>query len=218
MHIDVHQTWGYKDPKTGQFTGMSGQLQRKEADIAGLNQEICIFDQFTDDIYLYIKPGTVIFMTIDRLPILDYLSMEFPTRVVFILRSPPISYVSNIYYLPFSGVTWICSISLVVLCTIVVAMILHLKPDEKLQHMKASDYFLFAIASTCQMGPEILTKVLSARISIVSIFQKKSKLLRNYTFWLHCQKLDEIASKVIYSSITTAILCSMYFRFSTLLL
>lgn len=35
MHVDVHRTWGYKDPRTGQFSGMSGQLQRKEADIGG---------------------------------------------------------------------------------------------------------------------------------------------------------------------------------------
>lgn len=35
MVIDVHRTWGYRDPKTGFFTGMAGQLQRKDADIGG---------------------------------------------------------------------------------------------------------------------------------------------------------------------------------------
>lgn len=35
MVIDVQRTWGYKDPKTGQITGMSGRLERKEADIGG---------------------------------------------------------------------------------------------------------------------------------------------------------------------------------------
>lgn len=35
IRVDIHRTWGYKDPKTGQFSGMSGQLQRKEADIGG---------------------------------------------------------------------------------------------------------------------------------------------------------------------------------------
>lgn len=38
MHLDIHRTWGYRDPKTGQFSGMSGQLQRKEADIGGKNE------------------------------------------------------------------------------------------------------------------------------------------------------------------------------------
>lgn len=37
MEGDVHRTWGYKDKKTGRITGLSGQLQRKEADIGGLN-------------------------------------------------------------------------------------------------------------------------------------------------------------------------------------
>lgn len=35
MEIDVQRTWGYKDPKTGLFSGMAGRLQLKEADISG---------------------------------------------------------------------------------------------------------------------------------------------------------------------------------------
>lgn len=35
MGIQVYRTWGYKDPKTGQYNGMTGALQRKEADIGG---------------------------------------------------------------------------------------------------------------------------------------------------------------------------------------
>lgn len=38
MKGDVHRTWGYKDKKTGRISGLSGQLQRNEADIGGLNQ------------------------------------------------------------------------------------------------------------------------------------------------------------------------------------
>lgn len=37
MRMDVHPTWGYKNKKTGMITGMSGQLQRKEGDIGGIN-------------------------------------------------------------------------------------------------------------------------------------------------------------------------------------
>lgn len=40
MEGDVHRTWGYKDKKTGEITGLSGQLQRKEADIGGSNEQI----------------------------------------------------------------------------------------------------------------------------------------------------------------------------------
>lgn len=35
MQIDVQRTWGYKDLKTGNLSGMAGRVQRKEADIGG---------------------------------------------------------------------------------------------------------------------------------------------------------------------------------------
>lgn len=102
---------------------------------------------------------------------MEYLSLEVATTVAFILRPPPISYVSNIYYLPFTEVVWICLISLVIFSTIVIALTLKflVKYDGGAQHMKTSDFLLFAIAATCQMSSNVLTNVFSARISIVSI-------------------------------------------------
>lgn len=99
--------------------------------------------------------------------------MEVPSYFAFILRPPPISYVSNIYYLPFTGLVWLCSISLVILCTIMIAFTLklHIQRDEGVQNLTATDYFLFAIASTCQMGTNMMTTILSARISLVSILK-----------------------------------------------
>lgn len=35
MEIDVQKTWGYKDLKTGNLSGMAGRVQRGEADIGG---------------------------------------------------------------------------------------------------------------------------------------------------------------------------------------
>lgn len=113
--------------------------------------------------------GTIMFFSIDRVGIIEYLTMEIYGVSTFILRSPPISYVSNIYYLPFTGAVWACSISLVVLCTFVIAITLtfHVNSDEVAKNMNVSDYLIFAVASTCQMGANILTKVSSARISMV---------------------------------------------------
>lgn len=98
--------------------------------------------------------------------------MQIPSTIGFIMRSPPISYVSNIYYLPFNGIVWMCSISMVILCTAVIAFTLkfHMNYDSaRAENMTTSDFILFAIASTCQMGSTLLTNLLSARISIVSI-------------------------------------------------
>lgn len=174
MEGEVHRTWGYMDKKTGRISGMSGQLQRKEADIGGSNL-ICYFLTLLTLItsyieYFFTKLGTIIFLTADRIDYLDYLSMTIPSTIVFVLRSPPISYVSNIYYLPFTGIVWICTISLAILCTLIIALTLkfHLSTDDATENLNASDYFLFVIASACQMGTDLATEVLSARISMVS--------------------------------------------------
>ncbi|XP_055295195.1 uncharacterized protein LOC129564968 [Sitodiplosis mosellana] len=161
MIVDYQRTYGYIDPKTGQISGMAGRLQRKEVDIG----------------------ATIIFITSDRVEYLEYLSMAFSTEFAFILRSPPISYVSNIYYLPFTGVVWICSILLVILCTLVIALTLkfHVMPDEGTENMTISDYILFAVSSICQMGSEYLTKVLSTRISMFAFFIALLFVYTSYT-------------------------------------
>lgn len=56
MVIDVHRTWGYRNPKTGFYTGMAGQLQKKEADIGGNRNRIysgiiLLFDNFFENTF-----------------------------------------------------------------------------------------------------------------------------------------------------------------------
>lgn len=145
---------------------------------------------------IFCNSGTIIFITSERISFLEYLSMQVESNIgihiktlvlfgcgiyylfvcrhlAFILRSPPISYVSNIYYLPFTGVVWICTILLVITCTFVIAVTLklHWSHEEETENMTSSDFLLFAIASSCQMGSECLTKILSARISMVNYLQ-----------------------------------------------
>lgn len=136
-----------------------------------LEIKLSIKDWYSNQLFhLNNSTASIIFMTPERVAYLEYLSMSFSSEFAFILRSPPISYVSNIYYLPFTGVVWICSILLVILCTLIVALTVkfHMYPDEGTEKMTASDYIIFAIASTCQMGSDYLTKVLSTRISMVN--------------------------------------------------
>ncbi|XP_055295192.1 uncharacterized protein LOC129564964 [Sitodiplosis mosellana] len=161
MVIDVGRTWGYPNRETDQLTGMSGRLQRKEADIG----------------------ATVIFMLVERMPHLEYLSVMVPSEFGFILRSPPISYISNIYYLPFTGVVWICSITLVALCMAIIALTLrsHLKPDESTEIMTVFDGVLFAISTLCQKGTNILTNFMSARISLFTFYIALLFLYTSYT-------------------------------------
>lgn len=118
---------------------------------------------------LILQKVTVIFMVVERSPHLEYLSVMIPSDFGFILRAPPISYISNIFYLPFTGVVWICSIILVTLCMCVIALTLrtYSSLDESVETMSAFDYVLFAIASLCQKGTNLLTKFISVRISLV---------------------------------------------------
>lgn len=97
--------------------------------------------------------------------------MGIPSNYIFVLRPPSISFVSNIYYLPFTGLVWVCSIALVILSTIVIALTLTARsvPEERNKHLTIPDYFMFSIAAVCQMGPEIFSTFYSARIATVGI-------------------------------------------------
>lgn len=118
-------------------------------------------------------------MTAERVPLIEYVSMGWSTNFAFIMRPPSISYDSNIYYLPFNNVVWICSIVMVILCTSFIALTLRLRllPLEDIESMTISDFFLFGIASSCQTGSQILTKILSARISMVFFFTLRTMII-----------------------------------------
>lgn len=108
-------------------------------------------------------------MTTDRVDYLEYLSAVAATSFMFIMRAPPMSHVSNIFVLTFTGIAWICVISLVIACTICIALTIkfHATPDENRDDLKAADYFLFAIASICQMSSQFSSKMMSTRILMV---------------------------------------------------
>lgn len=141
-------TWGYKDPKTGIYTGLSGHLQLKQADIG----------------------ATVLFMTTDRIPLIEYLAMTTPTKAVFVLRAPPLSYVSNIYYLPFAGIVWVCTIALVLISTTVIFFTYkHPASGIKQVNFNFSDFLLLAIGTICQMGTHLKPKIISGKLSTVCV-------------------------------------------------
>lgn len=52
-------------------------------------------------------PGTNCMTDIERLSVVSYTDTLAPFKVRFVFRQPPLSYVSNIYSLPFSSYLWI---------------------------------------------------------------------------------------------------------------
>ncbi|XP_039444181.1 ionotropic receptor 75a-like [Culex pipiens pallens] len=95
-------SWGYRNPKTGRFSGMIGELQADQADLG----------------------ATALFLTADRIREIDYLSMTTPTRAKFIFRSPKLSVTDNVFILPFNGTVWMCIISFIVLSATLLLIIM----------------------------------------------------------------------------------------------
>lgn len=105
-------------------------------------------------------------MTPERVAHVEFLSVIIPTRAFFVFRAPPLSYVSNIYYLPFAGIVWLCTIALVLLSTFFIYLAFRFS-QEKEQHFMITDFVLFAIGTVCQMGTHLSPKRLSAKLTMV---------------------------------------------------
>ncbi|KAJ8982127.1 hypothetical protein NQ317_002853, partial [Molorchus minor] len=96
-------TWGYKNTTTYLYSGLIGDLQVGHAELGDLIQH---------------KPpsvmvaGTPSFFTMDRIDIVDYIAATTPTFMKFIFRAPPLSYVANVFTLPFDTYVWYSSIVL----------------------------------------------------------------------------------------------------------
>lgn len=151
--ILVESSWGYKDPKTGKFNGMIGQLQSDEAQIS----ETCMF------------------FTTDRVPYVDYIAQTSTTFCRFIFRRPSLTYTTNIYTLPLSTTVWICSILLVLLSACVIYITyrrsVYRNSMQYADAMKVSDVILAIIATVCQTGSQLHPKRISGRICTVILFK-----------------------------------------------
>ncbi|CAH2037611.1 unnamed protein product, partial [Iphiclides podalirius] len=88
-------TWGYL--VNGTYNGMVGHVARGEAELA----------------------GTVIFITKERLPVLEYMNYPASPSVKFVFREPSLSYQHNLFLLPFKPVVWCCILGLVFVLIIV---------------------------------------------------------------------------------------------------
>lgn len=75
---------------------MVGQLLRNEAELG----------------------ASPLFMTTDRVPLIQYIAMPSPTGSRFVFRAPKLSYTDNVFLLPFNTMVWYSLIGLVVVTTI----------------------------------------------------------------------------------------------------
>lgn len=119
------------------------------------------------------------FLIPQRLPYAEFLAETMPVSLIFIFRAPPLSYVSNIYYLPFNAVVWFCAIVLVVVCTTLIYIVYKYSNEEN-TNLTSSDFVLYAMGTVCQMGTQMVPKTSSGKIATVikrSIFQIEANLV-----------------------------------------
>lgn len=96
----IVSTWGYKDDKSGEWSGMVGQLVRNEVELG----------------------ASPLFMTVERVSIIQYIASPTPTGSRFVFRSPKLSYTDNVFLLPFDSLVWFCLIGLIAVTTFFLIM------------------------------------------------------------------------------------------------
>lgn len=107
-------------------------------------------------------------MTVDRVGIIEFVSIIADTKARFVFRAPPLSYVSNIYYLPFGSVVWWCSIALVFLGTAIVFCTYKVKRKQNVSSgLTFSDPWMIAVGVVCGMEMELKAKYQSGKLSMV---------------------------------------------------
>ncbi|XP_059057953.1 probable glutamate receptor [Achroia grisella] len=156
-----NQRWGYK--YKGKWSGMINDLHIGKADV-GTN---CL--------------GT--FM--ERFEIVTYTDMLAPFHVSFILRQPPLSYVSNIFSLPFSSNVWIAT----AVCSILAMFGLYITSKIEARGGKTAsqldgtmgDAFLLTMSAVSQQGCVIEPRKVSGRIIVFIFFTVLMALYAAYS-------------------------------------
>lgn len=144
-------TWGYMDPVTKKLNGMLGDLKDNTSIIA----------------------GTCLYPSIDRIEHLEYSSMITNSHIRFLFRAPPLSYVSNIYYLPFHDMVWLCTGALIfIACLSIYFALRSTQPPDELpeNQIRGTDIVLLGVGAIAQMGSAVDAKCQSARISTTFFF------------------------------------------------
>lgn len=78
------------------FSGMVGELVHKDVELG----------------------ASPLFMTVDRVPLIQYIAMPTPTGSAFVFRAPKLSYTDNVFLLPFNSLVWYCLLGLVLITTL----------------------------------------------------------------------------------------------------
>ncbi|XP_046744265.1 probable glutamate receptor [Diprion similis] len=171
VSFEIVESWGYRD-SNNTWSGMIGMLDRKEIDLG----------------------GTALFFTQERTDVIQYISLYTPTRAKFIFRRPPLSYVSNVFVLPFRPTVWIASIVFLILVSVLLYVAWkwewHATPTEVREKLlltgntariSLSDNILIIIGAVSQQGSTFEPRRFSTRIIVLMLFIALLSLYTSYT-------------------------------------
>ncbi|XP_043270441.1 glutamate receptor ionotropic, kainate 5-like [Venturia canescens] len=165
-------TWGYLQ-KNGSWSGMIGMLKNREVDIG----------------------GSTTFLTADRIGVISYIQLYTPTGSKFLFRRPPLSYVSNLFTLPFERSVWIAIgvLLILVIGLLYVAMkweySLKINNEIPLQDWTGnsdvaptiSDDLLVVMGAVSQQGSYYEPRIVPTRIIVLMALISTLSLYASYT-------------------------------------
>ncbi|KAJ8964546.1 hypothetical protein NQ314_004843, partial [Rhamnusium bicolor] len=170
FNYSIQQTWGYENDQS-EWSGMIGELTRNQADIG----------------------GTPLFFTVDRVDIIDYIAMTTPTKSKFVFRQPKLSYVTNVYTLPFDTDVWGSTICLVIIIAFFMRVIIKWE-WKKTRFQKyedtttypelndsVTDCVLLSFGAMCQQGAAAIPISIAGRITTIMLFISLMFLYTSYS-------------------------------------
>lgn len=168
--------WG-EDVGNGTFNGLLGRIQRSEIDMTGIGSCLVRPSQ-------YLLPsrvaGSPLFCVIARLHIMNCVSMTTPAAGFFIFKQPPLSYVANIFVLPFETSLWLTDIALLAVSAVFIYAVVQWEwkilretrtdPDYDMMLPSVLDSVLFTIGAVSQQGYSTEPKSGAGKVVILTLF------------------------------------------------
>ncbi|XP_033608442.1 ionotropic receptor 75a [Cryptotermes secundus] len=153
VEMAVVNSWGYDA-----WSGMLGYLHRGDADIG----------------------ASPMFVIEERLSMVTYIAGTTRSRAEFLFRRPPLSFVDNIFTLPFSRSVWLASAGLIAVMGILLHEALNQEGSVGGQ-VTWSDVALLTVGAVCQQGTAVEAKGAPGRIITIFLFVAVIFLYTSYS-------------------------------------
>lgn len=148
----THGSHGYLNQTTGHWSGIIRDLLTDEIDI----------------------DGTGMFITKDRLEVVDCLAFANPGKIKFILRKPPLSYVTNILAVAFRRTVWMSMLAVSVFFAGALYLILNWESQRNKINFQStytfSDIALIIFEAICQQGSYTEPRSIPGRTIMLILF------------------------------------------------